>query len=116
MGGEESRQVLYLMGPVGSGKSSLVERLKRGLEDLPQIYAIDGDPMFGDPLMLIPRHLRPAFEDMLGVKIEGDLNPLMRHRLLEEFGGRYEEVPVRTVTFSKRARAWYRRGAAGRPE
>ncbi len=24
--GEESRQVLYLMGPVGSGKSSLVER------------------------------------------------------------------------------------------
>ena len=34
MGGEESRQVLYLMGPVGSGKSSLVERLKRGLEDL----------------------------------------------------------------------------------
>ncbi len=104
MGGEESRQVLYLMGPVGSGKSSLVERLKRGLEDLAPIYAIDGDPMFGDPLMLIPRHLRPAFEDMLGVKIEGDLNPLMRHRLLEEFGGRYEEVPVRTVTFSKRAR------------
>jgi serine protein kinase len=104
MGGEESRQVLYLMGPVGSGKSSLVERLKRGLEELPPIYAIDGDPMFGDPLMLIPRHLRPAFEDMLGVKIEGDLNPLMRHRLLEEYGGRYEEVPVRTVTFSKRAR------------
>ena len=68
MGGEESRQVLYLMGPVGSGKSSLVERLKRGLEELPPFYAIDGDPMFGDPLMLIPRHLRPAFEDMLGVK------------------------------------------------
>src|SRR6476469_2555415 len=37
MGGEEARQVLYLMGPVGSGKSSLVERLKRGLEDLPPI-------------------------------------------------------------------------------
>ena len=31
--GEESRQVLYLMGPVGSGKSSLVEKLHRGLED-----------------------------------------------------------------------------------
>jgi len=29
--GEESRQVLYLMGPVGSGKSSLVEKLQRGL-------------------------------------------------------------------------------------
>ena len=32
--GEESRQVLYLMGPVGSGKSSLVEKLQRGLEEL----------------------------------------------------------------------------------
>jgi serine protein kinase len=103
MGGEESRQVLYFMGPVGSGKSSLVERLKRGLEALPPIYAIEGDPMNGDPLMLVPRHMRPAFEEMLGVKIEGDLNPVTRHRLLEEFGGRYEEMPVCTIGFSKRA-------------
>ena len=29
MKGEESRQVLYLVGPVGAGKSSLVEALKR---------------------------------------------------------------------------------------
>jgi serine protein kinase len=104
MGGEECRQVLYLMGPVGSGKSSLVDRLIRGLEELPTIYAIDGDPMLGDPLTLVPRHLRPAFEEMLGVKIEGDLNPVTRYRLLNEFGGRYEEMPVRTVSFSKRAR------------
>jgi serine protein kinase len=104
MGGEECRQVLYLMGPVGSGKSSLVDRLIRGLEELPPVYVIDGDPMFGDPLTLVPRHLRPAFEEMLGVKIEGDLNPVTRHRLLNEFGGRYEELPVRTMAFSKRAR------------
>ena len=69
MGGEESRQVLYLMGPVGSGKSSLVERLKRGLEDLDPIFVIDGSPTFCNPLCLIPRHLRKAFEDMLGVKV-----------------------------------------------
>ena len=104
MGGEECRQVLYLMGPVGSGKSSLVDRLIRGLEELLPIYGIDGDPMQGDPLTLVPRHLRPAFEEMLGVKIEGDLNPVTRYRLLNEFGGRYEEMPVRTVSFSKRAR------------
>jgi serine protein kinase len=104
MGGEECRQVLYLMGPVGSGKSSLVDRLIRGLEELRPIYSIDGDPMQGDPLTLVPRHLRPAFEEMLGVKIEGDLNPVTRYRLLNEFGGRYEEMPVRTVSFSKRAR------------
>jgi serine protein kinase len=104
MGGEECRQVLYLMGPVGSGKSSLVDRLIRGLEDLPALYVIDGDPMFGEPLTLVPRHLRPAFEEMLGVKIEGDLNPVTRYRLLNEFGGRYEEMPVKTMAFSKRAR------------
>lgn len=104
MGGEESRQVLYFMGPVGSGKSSLVERLKRGLEEIDPIFAIDGCPIHEDPLHLIPRHLRPAFEDMLGVRIEGDLCPICRFRLMDEFEGKYEEVPVRSVSFSKRAR------------
>src|SRR6266481_6794323 len=102
--GEESRQVLYLMGPVGSGKSSLVERIQRGLEEAEAAYAIEGCPMFEEPLHLIPRHLRKEFEKMLGVHIEGDLCPVCRFRLKEEFGGRYEEVPVITRVFSKRNR------------
>jgi serine protein kinase len=102
--GEESRQVLYLMGPVGSGKSSLVERLQRGLEASDQFYAIENCPMFEEPLHLIPRHLRKEFEKMLGVHVEGDLCPVCRYRLKEEFGGRYEEVPVVTRLFSKRNR------------
>ena len=102
--GEESRQVLYLMGPVGSGKSSLVEKLHRGLEESESIYAIEGCPMFEEPLHLIPRHLRKEFEKMLGVHVEGDLCPVCRFRLREEFGGKYEEFPVCTVEFSKRSR------------
>ncbi len=102
--GEESRQVLYLMGPVGSGKSSLFEKLHRGLEENEPFYAIEGCPMFEEPLHLIPRHLRKEFEKMLGVHIEGDLCPVCRYRLKEEFNGRYEEFPVSTVEFSKRAR------------
>src|ERR1700747_3335115 len=102
--GEESRQVLYLMGPVGSGKSSLVEKLHRGLEESEAMYAIEGCPMFEEPLHLIPRHLRKEFEKMLGVHFEGDLCPVCRFRLKEEFGGRYEEFPVQTIDFSKRAR------------
>ncbi len=102
--GEESRQVLYLMGPVGSGKSSLVERLQRGLEALDPFYAIEGCPMSEEPLHLLPRHLRREFEKMLGVHIEGDLCPVCRFRLKEEFGTRYEEVPVITRDFSKRNR------------
>ncbi len=102
--GEESRQVLYLMGPVGSGKSSLVEKIESALENGPRIYAIEGCPMHEEPLHLIPRHLRKEFSKMLGVHIEGDLCPVCRFRLEEEYGGRYEEVPVATTTFSKRHR------------
>src|SRR6059058_4576201 len=102
--GEESRQVLYLMGPVGSGKSSLVERLQRGLEASEPFYAIENCPMAEEPLHLIPRHLRKELEKMLGVHIEGDLCPVCRFRLKEEYGGRYEEVPVNTRFFSKRNR------------
>jgi len=102
--GEESRQVLYLMGPVGSGKSSLVERVQRGLEQLDPVYAIEGCPMHEEPLHLIPRHLRREFEKMLGVHIEGDLCPVCRYRLKEQYGLRYEEVRVETRNFSKRNR------------
>src|SRR4026208_2029838 len=102
--GEESRQVLYLMGPVGSGKSSLVEKLHRGLEETEPFYAIEGCPMFEEPLHLIPRHLRKEFEKMLGVHIEGDLCPVCRYKLIHEYGGKYEEFPVYTAEFSKRSR------------
>src|SRR5687767_2017563 len=102
--GEESRQVLYLMGPVGSGKSSLVEKLHRGLEETESFYAIEGCPMFEEPLHLIPRHLRKEFEKMLGVHIEGDLCPVCRYKLIHEYAGKYEEFPVATIEFSKRAR------------
>jgi len=102
--GEESRQVLFLMGPVGSGKSSLIEKIHRGLEEVSPFYAIEGCPMYEEPLHLIPRHLRKEFEKMLDVRIEGDLCPVCRYRLKEELNGKYEEFPVTTMEFSKRAR------------
>jgi serine protein kinase len=102
--GEESRQVLYLMGPVGSGKSSLVEKLKTGLESTDPFYSIDRCPMAEEPLHLIPRHLRREFEKMLGLHIEGDLCPVCRYRLLEEHKGKYEDVPIVSAHFSRRKR------------
>ncbi|TDJ62564.1 MAG: serine protein kinase [Proteobacteria bacterium] len=102
--GEESRQVLYLMGPVGAGKSSLMETLQRGLEQSSPVYAIEGCPMAEEPLHLIPRNLRKEFEKMLDVHIEGQLCPVCRYCLKEEFKGRYEDVPVCTVAFSRHER------------
>ena len=104
MHGEESRQVLYLMGPVGAGKSSLVERLQRGLENSPPVYTIEGCPMAEEPLHLIPKQLRDEFEKMLDLHIEGELCPVCRHRLKEEYKGRYEDVPIVTVAFSRHER------------
>lgn len=102
--GEESRQVLYLMGPVGAGKSSLIARLQRGLEETEPVYAIEGCPMAEEPLHLIPLHLRHEFEKMLDVHIEGDLCPICRYRLKHEYKDHYENVPVVRVSFSRHER------------
>lgn len=104
MQGEEARQVLYLVGPVGSGKSSLVEALKKAIELSEPIYALKGCPMREEPLHLVPKHLRNEFEEILGVKIEGDLCPVCRYRLREEYHGEYENFPVVTTDFSIRSR------------
>ncbi len=102
--GEESRQVLYLVGPVGSGKSSLVEKIKEGLIRSEPYYGLEGCPMNEEPLHLVPHHLREQMEKILNVSIEGDLCPVCRYRLREEFNNQYENFPVHTVEFSKRAR------------
>ena len=46
---EESKSILYLLGPVGSGKSSLVEKLKELMESAP-LYVIKDSPVFDNPL------------------------------------------------------------------
>ena len=48
---EERKQILYLLGPVGGGKSSLAERLKQLIQHIP-FYAIKGSPVFESPLGL----------------------------------------------------------------
>ena len=48
---EEKKQILYLLGPVGGGKSSIAERLKALMQDVP-FYAIKGSPVNESPLGL----------------------------------------------------------------
>lgn len=104
MHGEESRQVLYLVGPVGAGKSSIMEHLKRALETAPPIYTIKGCPIREEPLHLVPKHLRKEFMEILNIHIEGDLCPVCRYRLKNEYHGEYERIPIETVEFSIRSR------------
>lgn len=104
MRGEESRQVLYMVGPVGSGKSSLMESLKKALEQYPPIFVLKDCPMREEPLHLIPKHLRDEFSKILGINIEGDLCPVCRYRLINEYKGEYEKFRVVTSDFSIRSR------------
>lgn len=48
---EERKQILYLLGPVGGGKSSLAEKLKELMQVMP-IYSIKGSPVNESPLGL----------------------------------------------------------------
>src|SRR6187401_2891613 len=50
---EERKQILYLLGPVGGGKSSIAERLKSVME-LNPIYVLKGSPVNESPLGLFP--------------------------------------------------------------
>jgi len=102
--GEESRQVLFLVGPVGAGKSSIIDKLKKGLEASDPVYYIEDCPIRESPLHLIPNNLRIQMSKHLGVDIEGDLCPVCRYKLQNEYSGDFEKFNISTFEFSTRSR------------
>ena len=75
---EVRKRILLLMGPVGGGKSTIVNMLKRGLEDWTQneagsVYAIKDCPMHEEPLHLIPHQLRAEVEKHYGFTLKAIL-------------------------------------------
>ncbi len=86
---EEKKQILYLLGPVGGGKSSLAERLKALMEKVP-FYAIKGSPVFESPLNLFnPGEDADILEKEYGIPnryLGGIMSPWAVKRL-NEFGG-----------------------------
>jgi serine protein kinase len=90
---EERKQVLYLLGPVGGGKSSLAERLKMLMEKEPIFVLKAGDaisPVFESPLGLFdPLTLGAEVEQRYGIplrRLTGTISPWAVKRL-EDFGG-----------------------------
>jgi len=108
-GSEVSRRILLLYGPTSSGKSQLAVLLKRGLEEysrteLGRTFCLSDSPMFEDPLCAIPNALRPEFEKEYGIKISGQLSPLMTLLLEEEYEGDFLKLPVKRFFFSEQSR------------
>ncbi len=90
---EERKQILYLLGPVGGGKSSLAERLKALMEVCPVYVLKAGDelsPVFESPLGLFdPERMGDLLEERYGIprrKLTGLMSPWCVKRL-DEFGG-----------------------------
>ena len=90
---EERKQILYLLGPVGGGKSSLAERLKALMEKQP-IYVLKAgkelSPVLESPLGLFdPETMGPILEEKYGIsrhRLPGTMSPWAAKRL-DEFGG-----------------------------
>jgi serine protein kinase len=90
---EERKQILYLLGPVGGGKSSLAERLKALMEARPIFVLKAGaelSPIFESPLCLFdPETAGPALEERYGIprrRLGVVMSPWCLKRL-DEFGG-----------------------------
>jgi serine protein kinase len=86
---EEKKQILYLLGPVGGGKSSLAEKLKSLMENC-HIYAIKGSPINESPLGLFsPEEDGQILEEDYGIPrryLGGIMSPWAIKRL-HEFNG-----------------------------
>ena len=104
---EERKQILYLLGPVGGGKSSLAERLKTLMEKLPVYVLKAGDqvsPVFESPLGLFdPDRIGPLLNDRYGIPrryLTGLMSPWAVKRV-GEFDGDISKFTVVRLMPSK---------------
>ena len=93
---EEKKQILYLLGPVGGGKSSIAERLKQLMEHVP-FYALKDSPVNESPLGLFDLvEDGPLLEREYGIPrryLNRILSPWAVKRL-DEFGGDIRKFKV----------------------
>jgi serine protein kinase len=93
---EEKKQILYLLGPVGGGKSSIAERLKQLMERVP-FYSIKDSPVNESPLGLFDyEEDGPILEEQFGIPrryLKSILSPWAVKRL-HEFNGDIRKFKV----------------------
>ncbi|MCE0555492.1 MULTISPECIES: PrkA family serine protein kinase [unclassified Motilimonas] len=93
---EERKQILYLLGPVGGGKSSLAEKLKQLMQKVP-IYKLKGSPVNDSPLCLFdPAEDGNLLKSEYGIPpryLQNIMSPWAAKRL-KEYGGDISQFKV----------------------
>ena len=100
---EESKQILYLLGPVGGGKSSLSEKLKSLIQKIP-IYVLSANgeisPVNDHPFCLFDSNEDGAIlQDKYGIHkryLNKIMSPWVAKRL-KEFGGDISQFSVAKI-------------------
>lgn len=96
---EEKKQILYLLGPVGGGKSSLAEALKQLMQKQP-IYIIKDSPVYESPLGLFnPTEDGAILEDEYGIprrSLRSVMSPWAAKRL-HEYKGDITQFKVQKI-------------------
>ncbi len=110
---EEKKQILYLLGPVGGGKSSLAEKLKQLMEQYPfYVLAVEHDdgeielsPVLETPLGLFdPDKYADSIKKEYGIPkryLSGLVSPWATKRLNDVFKGDISKFKVVQVSPSK---------------
>ena len=112
---EERKQILYLLGPVGGGKSSLADKLKELMQHVP-FYAIKGSPVFESPLGLFspvedgkileedygipPRFLRGVMSPWAVKRLQEYNGDITQFRVVKLFPSILEQIAARSTSVS----------------
>lgn len=106
---EESRQVLYLLGPVGSAKSTLAERLKALIQKEPIYVLADSDgnmsPVYESPLGVLPEEYKSGLglqQELVRMipspwatkridEVEGDLTKL---KVVKTYPSQHKQIAI----------------------
>ncbi|MEL0653783.1 PrkA family serine protein kinase [Pseudoalteromonas issachenkonii] len=106
---EECKQVLYLLGPVGGGKSSIAEKLKYLMQQVP-IYSIKGSPVNDHPLSLFdpiedadvlskeygikPRYLKTIMSPWAGKRLKEFNGDISQFRVVKRYPSILNQIGI----------------------
>lgn len=100
------RRLLLFVGPQGAGKSSLVDKIKKFLDqysntDEGALYAVAGDPFHAHPFDLVPHRERPALKEKQAFRWYPEAVPSpVAASMIREADGDWRSIPIERIYIS----------------